>query len=166
MKIPLVSMNLLDKDRKQLWTAAAGICSYHYNGESCFQKLFVNNGTMDTNLGEECHIIGDKPGTARHQKEFAGKETYNNAILLCHSHHKIVDDNPNVYTVDVLKRMKNEHEIIISEKLAKEEIPRFVLKNTQLSLIVDKAKEDVIGLDVQKPTLFSNVGVNVQVKEG
>jgi hypothetical protein len=87
-------MDLSVKDRKKLWSAASGICSYHHKGEICERKLFAENGTIDTNLGDECHIIGEKPGVARYQEKFAEKETYNNAIILCKNHHKIVDDNP------------------------------------------------------------------------
>ena len=66
-------MDLSIKDRKNLWSAAAGICSYHFNGESCERKLFTKNGEMDTNLGEECHIIGEKPSAARYQEKFQDK---------------------------------------------------------------------------------------------
>jgi hypothetical protein len=61
--------------------------------------------------------------------------------------------------------MKDEHERIISDRLAKKKIIPFILNDCQISLKVDKAKEDVIGFDIQRPTILSNVGVNVQVGE-
>ena len=158
-------MDLSIKDRKKLWSAVSGICSYHHNGENCEKKLFAANGMVDTNLGEECHIVGERPGAARYLENFAEKETSDNAIVLCKIHHKIVDDNPDEYTVDVLKRMKEEHERTISERLANREIVPFILNDCQILLKVDKAEEDVIGLDVQRPAILSNVGVRVQVGE-
>jgi len=158
-------MDLSIKDRKNLWSAAAGICSYHFNGESCERKLFTKNGEMDTNLGEECHIIGEKPSAARYQEKFQDKETYKNAILLCNVHHKLVDDNPELYTISVLQQMKTEHEQKISEKLKKQKILPFVLKDTQILVEGNKVDGDVIGLDVQSPTVFSGVGIVVRSNE-
>lgn len=156
-------MNLSIKDRKQLWSASGGMCSYHFNGEDCERKLFTTNGEIDTNLGEECHIIGKEPGSARYQEEFSDKETYSNAILLCNTHHKIIDDNPNVYPVDVLKKMKTTHEQLISAKITKKEISSFVLKDCQFIVDGVKAEETVIGFDApQSPMMLSNVNVTVR----
>jgi DNA-directed RNA polymerase subunit RPC12/RpoP len=158
-------MKLSIKDRRHLWSTAAGICSYHFNGVSCGRELFTKNGEMDTNLGEECHIVGEKTTAARFQTEFENKETYNNAILLCNVHHKLVDDNPDLYTISVLKQMKTEHELIVSDKLRKEKILPFILKDCQFVVESNKVAEDVIGLDVQRPTIFSGVVVNVRANE-
>jgi hypothetical protein len=158
-------MNLSIKDRKQLWSAAAGVCSYHFNGESCGRKLFTKNGEIDTNLGEECHIIGEKPKAARYQEEFEEKETYDNAILLCNIHHKLVDDNPELYSIYLLKKMKTEHEQIISERLRKQEILPFILKDCEFLVENNKVDGHVIGLDVQRPTIFSGVNVAVRSNE-
>jgi hypothetical protein len=35
---------------------------------------------------------------------------YDNLLLLCKPHHKFVDDHPDVYSIDRLKGVKNEHE--------------------------------------------------------
>jgi len=155
-------MNLSDKDRKQLWSAAAGVCSYHFNGNSCETKLFTKNGEMDTNIGQECHIIGEKPAAARYQNGFEGKETYDNAILLCNVHHKLVDDNPELYTPSVLRHMKNEHERIISDKLGKHEISPLVLKDCQFLIEDTKVEGDAIALDVQQPAVLSGVSATVR----
>ena len=158
-------MNLSTKDRKHLWSAAAGICSYHHNGESCEKALFTKNGEMDTNIGQECHIIGEKPAAARYQEEYKEKETYDNAILLCNDHHKLVDDNPELYTPIVLRQMKTEHEQIISDRLSKKEISPFVLKDCHFVVEGNKGKDEVIGLDTQASTIFSGVKVTVRNNE-
>jgi hypothetical protein len=157
-------MDLSVKDRKKLWCAASGICSYRHNHEICNKKLFTNEGMSDTNIGDECHIIGEKPGAARYQIDCVDRETYYNAILLCKNHHKIIDDNSDVFTIDILKQMKSEHEQIISKRLADQEITPFILKDTTVSLSVEKA-EEAIGLDLQSPTLLSNVNVTLHAND-
>ena len=37
------------------------------------------------------------------------RNKYDNLILMCKVHHKIIDDQPNTYTVEVLKSMKAAH---------------------------------------------------------
>ncbi|GGH70132.1 hypothetical protein GCM10011379_28100 [Filimonas zeae] len=62
-------------------------------------------------LGEEAHIV------AREEKGPRGKSTltpeardkYNNLMLLCQKHHKIIDDHEELYSVDKLHEIKNEH---------------------------------------------------------
>jgi hypothetical protein len=116
---------------------------------------------ITTNLGEVCHIIGKKQGSARYQ-EFGEKESYDNAILLCNVHHKLVDDNPNLYTSSVLRGMKNEHEMIISDKLEKKEISPLNLKDCQFSLENNKVEGDAIALEVQGPAILSGVTASVR----
>lgn len=41
------------------------------------------------------------------------RDEYANLILLCRDHHKLVDDQPNTYTAEVLHRYKGEHEATI-----------------------------------------------------
>lgn len=45
-----------------------------------------------------------------------GLNEYDNIILLCPTHHSIVDSDEITYTVDVLKKMKRDHEKVILEK--------------------------------------------------
>ena len=44
-------------------------------------------------------------------------DDYENLILLCKVHHKMVDDQPNTYTVGVLKNLKKKHEKWVRETL-------------------------------------------------
>jgi len=103
-------MELSDKDRKLLWARACNCCSYRHDSKICGQPLTVKDQGKNTVLGEECHIIGDKPKSARYIANCVERETYANAILLCPIHHKMVDDNWEVYTADVLRGMKAGHE--------------------------------------------------------
>jgi len=50
------------------------------------------------------HICGDKPGANRHDagQTDAERDDYQNLILLCPTHHTLIDrkENESVYTVD------------------------------------------------------------------
>jgi hypothetical protein len=66
----------------------------------------------DTLVGEICHIKGKRPEAARHDpnQSMAEVNDYENIILLCPTHHKVVDDDEEAYTVARLQRMKVENE--------------------------------------------------------
>src|SRR5258708_2257710 len=63
-------------------------------------------------LGEICHIKGERPGAARYDasQDNELRHGFENLILLCNVHHKIVDDDDTAYTVDRLLQMKRQHE--------------------------------------------------------
>lgn len=62
------------------------------------------------NIGEECHTVGEKLGAARHIEGFPNPDAYANLVLLCCNHHKVVDDDENIFTIDTPCTMKCEHE--------------------------------------------------------
>ena len=66
----------------------------------------------DVVYGEVCHIEGVEPGAARHnpQREATTLNDNDNLILLCEKHHKVVDADPNKYTVPYLRQIKAMHE--------------------------------------------------------
>jgi len=71
-------------------------------------------------VGEECHIVAKKPTGPRGDPEFPVDmaDEYSNLILLCRTHHKMVDDQPNTYTVERLKQIKLDHEKWVRESLS------------------------------------------------
>lgn len=73
----------------------------------------------DSVVGDECHIAARGPGGPRRDQSIADKDldAYPNLILLCKIHHKLVDDQPNTYTADVLRVLKNTHEQWVRETL-------------------------------------------------
>ena len=66
----------------------------------------------DVVYGEVCHIEGVEPEAARHnpQRDEATLNDYDNLILLCERHHKLIDFDPNKYTVSFLREIKARHE--------------------------------------------------------
>lgn len=65
----------------------------------------------DSIIGEICHIRAVSPNGPRHDPEQSAvdRHAYDNLILLCAKHHKVVDDDPEAYTVQRLIKMKADH---------------------------------------------------------
>jgi hypothetical protein len=63
-------------------------------------------------IGAICHIKGDKPGSKRYDASQPKKERhgFGNLILMCGRHHKVIDDDARIHTVDRLLEMKQKHE--------------------------------------------------------
>ena len=63
-------------------------------------------------VGENAHIKGKKAGSPRYDVNMSDKErdSYENLILLCPTHHKTIDDASGTYTVEKLTEMKVKHE--------------------------------------------------------
>ncbi len=63
-------------------------------------------------VGMVAHIVAREEGGPRGDVALSAKDrdSVSNLILLCATHHKIVDDHPRTYTVERLKEMKRVHE--------------------------------------------------------
>lgn len=69
-------------------------------------------------VGERAHLAGH--GRQGPRSEAAGQladiDAIENLILLCHGCHKRVDDNPRIYSVEVLAKFKLDHEAKIANR--------------------------------------------------
>jgi hypothetical protein len=63
-------------------------------------------------LVEICHIQGENPGAARFDASQTDEErqAFENLILLCGIHHKVIDDDQESYTVERLRQIKTQQE--------------------------------------------------------
>jgi hypothetical protein len=90
-----------------LWGRSGGRCAI------CRKPLFEDESQTDdpSILGEECHIVAEEPDGPRgnHPLPPEKRNLFANLILLCLEHHKIIDDQPDKYTVEELQRIKQEH---------------------------------------------------------
>ena len=70
------------------------------------------------------HICGEKPGSNRHNpaQKAIERDDYQNLILLCPTHHRLIDrkENEPIYTVQVLLKMKADHEARVLLRLDRE----------------------------------------------
>jgi hypothetical protein len=98
-------MPITSRTRKILWIKAGGRCSI------CREQLATDAREEDdpSVFGEECHIVAQSPGGPR-ASEIAEPDGYENLILLCRKHHKQVDDQRSHFTIELLRKLKSEHE--------------------------------------------------------
>jgi hypothetical protein len=83
------------------------------SGNRCaFPKCTVEIVHGNTLVGEICHIKAARPGGPRYDPRQTGAERhgYDNLILLCGTHHTVIDDDEEAYTVERLIKMKTDHE--------------------------------------------------------
>jgi hypothetical protein len=66
----------------------------------------------DTVIGEICHIAAASPRGPRYDanQDEAARNSADNLILLCPTHHTVIDADVESYTVERLEKMKRDHE--------------------------------------------------------
>ena len=89
---------------KKLFALSGNRCAF----PGCTTTIVLHQSLV----GEVCHIRGAKPSSARHDPHQSSVERhgFNNLILLCGVHHKVVDDDEASYPVGRLQQMKADHE--------------------------------------------------------
>lgn len=103
--------------RKALWARSANFCAF----PDCNQQLTEDirdgeSGVLHSSgvpIGEEAHIFSGSSGGPRGGEIYPEDkiDSYENLILLCPTHHRIIDKQRGVaYTADTLRKMKSEHE--------------------------------------------------------
>lgn len=106
-------MPIDEKSIKKLWGQAAGRCSKPGCREECI-KFFDAGGTV---IGEMAHVIA-KSGNGPRGIPGGGSDDYENLILLCPTHHRMVDKAPaGTFSVDELHNWKNKHEVWVRHSL-------------------------------------------------
>lgn len=115
-------MAITDKTRKMLWGRSGNRCAI------CKHELVVNATSSDDEsvVGDDCHIISSRPSGPRYDPSCPRERlnAYENLILLCRTHHKMIDDQCESYTVDILRQMKVNHEVWVSRQLSASPRPK------------------------------------------
>lgn len=106
------------KDVKLLWGRSGNRCAF----PGC--KIELTTDGSETTLGEMAHIVADSPDGPRGESDLTpeARDNYSNLILLCPTHHTLIDKNPEEWTVEKLKLMKLEHEHWVTHKLEQDKI--------------------------------------------
>ena len=139
-------MSISDKTRKLLWGRSGNRCAI------CMCELVQKSTSLDdeSTVGDECHMIAKSSNGPRSDPNYPSSklDEYENLLILCKKHHKIVDDQFKTHTVDFLKQTKRDHEKWIQEKLKIEnpskknkKLPylRRIAKGKELLQIIDGA---------------------------
>jgi len=114
-------MSISDKTRKVLWGRSGNRCVI------CKNELVIDSTGQDDEsvIADECHIISSKLNGPRHDPSYPADklDSCDNMILLCRTHHKMVDDQSATFTTNILRQMKSNHEVWVSQKLAENQQP-------------------------------------------
>jgi hypothetical protein len=91
---------------KMLWGRAAARCSM----PECRVQLVEDATDTDDEalIGEACHIVADSPDGPRGESDLTAeqRDKYGNLVLLCRNDHRIIDQQPEHFTVEVLHELK------------------------------------------------------------
>ncbi len=119
---------------------------------NCDQPLFTEGHLF---VGQWCHIEAVSPGGSRFNPDSTEKQinSYENLMLLCYRHHKEIDHEPTVYTVERLRRIKGEHETKFKEgdfELEEDALKGFLLEINSYWDSIDRANKEEHGFPEQK----------------
>ena len=97
--------------RSMLWGKSAGRCQF----SGCNRLLCESDVTFEqVNIAQKAHIWSFSASGPRGNSGIVQEELNNleNLMLLCHSCHRLIDQDQEgeMYSVDLLKSMKNDHE--------------------------------------------------------
>lgn len=92
---------------KRLYALSGNLCAF----PKCNLPMVESSGTLG---GEISHIMAKSKGFARFDLNQSDEDRhgFENLVLLCRRHHKIVDSEPDIYTAEILVEMKLSHETI------------------------------------------------------
>lgn len=110
MAVPHRRSDLPDAEMKLLYARSRNRCAFPGCGTILVRP--GPNGTAE-NLGEAAHIIGSArqgPRGAEPVDQADRDRRASNRVLLCPTHHKVVDTQLTVYSVEVMRQMKADHE--------------------------------------------------------
>lgn len=100
-----------------LWGRSGNICAF----PECKKELVMNISETDdaSVIGEVAHIVAKEHGGPRGDSLLTSeqRDKYDNLILMCSIHHKIIDDHPAKYPVQTLVEYKKNHENWVKQNL-------------------------------------------------
>lgn len=96
--------------KKLLGVRVCYTCSFPGCGRPLFAKSNNQNGYAF--IGEYCHITAASPGGPRYDSTLTAekRKSYDNGILMCETHGKLIDTDEITYSVEKLKEWKRQKE--------------------------------------------------------
>lgn len=108
-------MSITRNTLKLLWGRSGGLCAYC--GASLTRSSLVSGEMLS--IANQAHIIAQTTGGPRGEGYFGGvdRDGYDNLILLCPTHHALIDRDPTSHPPHALRRMKLKHESWVQQTL-------------------------------------------------
>jgi len=124
---------------KRLFALSRNRCAF----PGCVLPIVEDSGTV---TGIICHICGRKRGGPRFDPKQTDEQrhAYENLILMCARHSKVIDSEPRFYTVAKLQQFKAEHEQPTANELSASEGKKVDLLLADYRAIYIQAKQVVI----------------------
>lgn len=118
-------MTISRADGQMVWARAGWRCSM----DGCGVEL-ITAGDPSI-IGEIAHIVGQSQTGPRgqHPMPLADRDRFPNLMLMCPTHHTMIDKDEAAWPVDVLVDMKTRHESAIAKRLAAGNIQHRVSKS-------------------------------------
>lgn len=136
-------------DKKLLWGKSGNRCAI----QNCRREL-SEAGNPEAVIGEMAHIRGEAPSAARYDQNMTDEErdAYANRILLCPTHHTIIDKQVADYSVEILNQIKSDHEGWVRETLEKE-MPHVTFAELEVitSFLTDNGLDEEDNLTIIPP---------------
>jgi hypothetical protein len=102
---------------KRLLLESGGICAF----PGCQHSLVTPDSALEGGaiIAEMAHIVADSREGPRGDLPMGQDQrgSHENQIVLCPEHHKVVDSQPQTYSVQVLRQMKADHLTALRKKL-------------------------------------------------
>jgi hypothetical protein len=101
-------------EQRKVAMLSGNVCAF----DGCAEQLAIvaADGEVVV-LGEIAHIVGESPdgprGVSPLSKTDRGR--VENLMLLCNRHHQLIDDKPDLFTVEKLLQMKADHEVAVQK---------------------------------------------------
>lgn len=108
-------MSLSIKERKILWARSGNVCGFPGCSELLVQWLGQDD--QSTVVGVEAHIIPRSPDGPRGDGKTEAEESATNYLLVCPTHHRVIDERPDVYDAAKLCAIKEAHEAQVRQRL-------------------------------------------------
>lgn len=98
-------------DRALLWSRSGGFCCFPECEMNCVQAALDDDPSLI--IGQIAHIEAKSDGGPRSNPALldASRDSYENLILLCPTHHRLVDGQENTYTAEMLRSWKTDQEL-------------------------------------------------------
>jgi len=141
-----------DPDVKYLFSVSGGRCAYPRCKCLCVVKETKNDKLAV--IGQIAHIVAHSDTGPRGDPNFPEKlrDTYDNWILLCPTHHNLVDKQPNTFSIADLKQWKSDLEAWF-QTLIQQALPKvtFIELEIVTRAIVANPKEPTNDLTLINP---------------
>lgn len=127
--------------------------------------------SVGTITGEICHIKAKSAGGPRFDRDQTevDRNDFDNLVLLCRRHHKVVDSEPNVYSVETLQEIKAIHERTVGRpeqandtffaKLLLNDLRKIEINQNSGSIVIDSPGA-IVAKTVNVRTTRKTVAIN------